>query len=421
MPGRRVGKPAGAAELRLRLDPLSHDFAADAVDQPDHCLRDRARLGIGRDMLDKAAVELHPVERQIAQPGEVGITGPEIVDRDAGAVGAERRDGVDHLTRAMHRQRLGDLELKQPRRRARRLHRIAQPAEEGGMVQLARADIDRHALFDAHFAPAGDRIGDILDHPFADLDDQAGLLGAGDEGARQAQTTLGMLPAQQRFRCDDPAIRGADLRLIDQRKLIALDRAAQVAFKLCPLGDLGGKPIAEMLCTPAAIALGMIHGRVRRAHQIGQRRTVLGPHRDAHRRTDAHFLIRQVERLGQREQDAATHAVGVAYMRQHGEEDGELVARKPADERLAEVALRGKAIGHRAQPVGDHAQQLIAHRVTERVVHRLEPVEIDEEQRRHRVVGKLGQRPLAAAAEMDPVGQRGDRIEQREPLHALQV
>src|SRR3546814_16548072 len=48
----------------------------------------------------------------------------------------------------------------------------------------------------------------------------------------------GIVPAQQRLGGDDRAVGKADLRLIDERELVALDRAAQIDLELRAIGKL---------------------------------------------------------------------------------------------------------------------------------------------------------------------------------------
>ena len=73
---------------------ISH---SDALDQLDHRLDDDPRLLAGRDVGDQRRVELHPVERHRAQPGEVRIAGPEIVDRDRRAVARAGQQSLSAL------------------------------------------------------------------------------------------------------------------------------------------------------------------------------------------------------------------------------------------------------------------------------------------------------------------------------------
>ncbi len=149
---------------------------------------------------------------------------------------------------------------------------------------------------------------------------------------------------------------------------------------------------------------------------------VLGAQRDADRGADRHFLVGEVERLRQREEDAATDALGVADIGQLGEEHRELVAREAPDQRRPPLAGLGREpVGDRAQAIGDHAEQHVAGGVAHRVVDGLEAVEIDEIEHRDRSRRQLGEHPLAGPAEIGAVGEAGDGIEHREPLDALQI
>ena len=70
-------------------------------------------------------------------------------------------------------------------------------------------------------------------HPAADRDDQAGLLGEGDEVARADEPALGVLPAQQRL--DAAITRPSEQphdRLVVQLELAALECALQVGPQL---------------------------------------------------------------------------------------------------------------------------------------------------------------------------------------------
>ena len=84
-------------------------------------------------------------------------------------------------------------------------------------------------------------------------------------------------------------------------------------------------------------------------------------------------------------------------------EHDEFVAAEPRHEILGPQ--------HRAQAVGDRAQQLVAAGMAQRVVDLLELVEIDEQQRR-KLLGALLDRQQAAdfVAEIDPVGKLGEFV-----------
>ena len=85
------------------------------------------------------------------------------------------------------------------------------------------------------------------------------------------------------------------------------------------------------------------------------------------------------------------------------------------DEFVAAEARHKVRVAHDgAQPVGDRAQQRIAGRVPERVVHLLELVEIDEQHREVAVALHRGQRELHLVVEEDAVRQAGQRVVARQ-------
>src|SRR3546814_16010253 len=89
-----------------------------------------------------------------------------------------------------------------------------------------------------------------------------------------------MVPAQQRLGGDDRAVGKADLRLIDERELVALDRAAQIDLELRAIGKLVRERLAELFDPAAPMPLRLIHRRVGGAHQPGQRGAVARGQRD---------------------------------------------------------------------------------------------------------------------------------------------
>ncbi len=63
------------------LDAFGDHLIAEPVHQRDDGMRHRTRLGRFGDVGDQAAIELQPLDRHVAQPGEIGVAGAEIVDR----------------------------------------------------------------------------------------------------------------------------------------------------------------------------------------------------------------------------------------------------------------------------------------------------------------------------------------------------
>jgi hypothetical protein len=66
------------------------------------------------------------------------------------------------------------------------------------------------------FVPRGGFTTGRSQHPFADLENEAGLFGQGYERVRQHLAARRMRPAQQRFKPDHLAVANILLRLIDE-------------------------------------------------------------------------------------------------------------------------------------------------------------------------------------------------------------
>ena len=79
-------------------------------------------------------------------------------------------------------------------------------------------------------------------HPFADLQDQAALLGDRDEDRRRDGAALGMLPAQQRLEADDLAGRqlrsAAGRRARNSPREIACSRSCSIMPPLRPAAPI---------------------------------------------------------------------------------------------------------------------------------------------------------------------------------------
>ena len=95
--------------------------------------------------------------------------------------------------------------------------------------------------------------------------------------------------------------------------------------------------------------------------------------RDPDARADRDRAVAQLQRVGERVEDALRDASGLVGRVEIVDEDRELVAAEPGDRvEVAEV---------RVESVGDRDQERVAGEVTEAVVHVLEPVEIDDHDR----------------------------------------
>jgi hypothetical protein len=125
------------------------------------------------------------------------ITGAEVVYGDTRAdLRKPLQDRAD-IPRVLHQEALGDFELDQAG-----IDTV--PVEDGRNVvdqrrrELANGEIDRHRLRrDVAPAPVADLLAGVLQHPPPDVDDQAGVLGHGNEPLRGYHAPRGMAPAQR--------------------------------------------------------------------------------------------------------------------------------------------------------------------------------------------------------------------------------
>ncbi len=101
---------------------------------------------------------------------------------------------------------------------------------------------------------------------------------------------------------------------------------------------------------------------------------MLGRQRDADADADRHMAPFQLVGLAEIVDDALGGAGGLGAVARAAQNEGELVAAKTGDG----VDLPGAA----AQAVADLAQQFVAAMMPERVVHLLEPVEVEAQQRK---------------------------------------
>ena len=116
----------------------------------------------------------------------------------------------------------------------------------------------------------------------------------------------------------------------------------------------------------------------------------------------------QLERLADRQHHPPRDPLGFGCAGNIGEQKREFVAGEAGKERSRGAAGRF-AVDEHAQAVRDHDQQLVAAGMAEVVVDRLEAVEVDEQHRGGAALG-FASRPLGLGAEVEAIGQAGDRI-----------
>ncbi len=221
-----------------------------------------------------------------------------------------------------------------------------------------------------------------------------------------------MGPAHQRLDPGHHVRLGIDDRLITQIHLAARQRVAQIVFECA--ADLGRLvQITRIETEPAApVALGRIERQIGIAHQIVAGQSVERRNRHADRRPDD--TAAALDRIGLRQavDDVRRHVAQLAAIFEVGKNDLEFIAAQPADHFLVADDLE--------QPFGNLFEQRVAGRMAERVVDLFEAVEIEQHDRADALLlRKGGKRGVELFRNVEPVGQPGQRIIQREPRRIL--
>ncbi len=268
------------------------------------------------------------------------------------------------------------------------------------MRELARRQVDRERHHVQPFAaPQLVLRARGADHPLAHRHDHAALFEDRDEFVRAHQFTAPAAPAQQHFERVHAARGGAHDRLVVQLEFTPRQRAAQARFEVEVARRRLVHALGEKLVIVAARRLGLVHRRVRVAHQGIDVAAVLRIQADADRRRDVQAAAFDGARRGQRRDDRVADRGGSGTLLDPGQQH---------DEFIAPEARHQVARAHRAhQPARDFAQQLVAHQVAKRIVDRLEPVQVEEDQRQARALVRFVAAGHAAHRRIEPVRQHG--------------
>ncbi len=219
--------------------------------------------------------------------------------------------------------------------------------------------------------PAGGR-----DDPFAGRVNQAAALEYRQKARRSQQAEARMLPAQQRFEADQASARDVDARLVVQHELVAHQRMSQADFELLALCELGVERPRVILEAIAAAFLRFVHRDVGGLDQALRGVAGVRIHGDADARRCVHFAVAELVFLRQHQQQFLCRRCRVAGLAEIFEANDELVT-TPAAGKIADAQVL-------VETPGDIAQQRVADVVTQRIVDRLEAIEIDEKHRQRR-------------------------------------
>ena len=247
----------------------------------------------------------------------------------------------------------------------------------------------------------------LAQHPATDRDDQAGLLGDRDEVVRWDQTLLGMAPAQQSFDAGHGTVLQPDHRLVVELELVGDEGALEVVAQLEPGHDALVHGRLEQPVAALAVALGDVHGRVGVADQLLGVTPVSWPEdRDADAAAEGDLPVPSVHRLGEQIEDALRRVRGRLAVADVVEQHGELVA--------AEASGHVRAARAGVESARELDEHLVAGRVAQRVIDRLEVVEVDEDHRRGALVAPSARDRLTnLLREHRAVGEAGDGIVKR--------
>ena len=266
--------------------------------------------------------------------------------------------------------------------------------------ELSWRDVDG----DAEIAKRRDRLAGLQEHPLAERNDQADLLGDGKKGGWRQQAELGVVPADQGLHAGIVEAPGVYPRLEMQHELLLADGAAEIDFQTPALHDPVVHFGREEARGAAPVVLRLIEGNVGKADQFARFGGVRRAPGYADRGTDGDLRAFPDDRLGNGREELAGQ-LGGALGAQAGGDHHELVAADAGGETVFR-GEQGKSLRHLGQ-------NRVAGLMAEAVVDRLEAVEIDEKECRGVLLGK-GR--LQEPHHVKPVRQAGGGIVQRAEL-----
>ena len=396
-------------ELCLRLDALGDDGQPEGVGEVDDGGHDRRRRPVGRQPGHERPVDLQDVERQPLEVGELRPTGAEVVDAEADADTAQLVELLGCRMRVVHEGRLGDLHADLVGGDPHLPDRPLDMGDEVGIAELAGRQVhpDPHGLLfgrAVHPPPLGLPAG-LGDHPPADVDDDPGLLGQGDELAGRDETAVGPLPAHERLEADDPSRGEVELRLVVEAQFLVVDGPPQ---RLLRVDALEGEALVDLVVDrePAAtLVLRLVHRGVGVLEDpVGV--VVADGRGDPDRRPDADLASVEDERLVEGPEDPARDRGGASGPVGAGAQHHELVA-PDAGEGVAGADDGGEALRHLAE-------HRVARGAPQGVVDGGEAVEVDEQHAdRLQRPAADGERVGEPVEQQRPVGQPGELVVER--------
>ena len=279
--------------------------------------------------------------------------------------------------------------------------------------QVARREIQGHLAGEAFAPEPSAGLHRHREHGPGEGVDQLARLDQRHEFARGEEAALGVTPAHERLHAEDPAGAQLLLGLEVQHQLAFVERLGEFGEQQQLVGRVGvGAPVVE--AHAQAVVLGPVHRHVGGAQQLVAVGAVLGVQGQPEARADLQAHAADVEGALERVADpmgALQRRIGGFRVAQ---QDRELVAAQPAGQRV--LVPR-----HALEPLRDRAQEIVADLVPQRVVDLLEPVEVEQHDRRPGAGAQPVGETFEGLVQDDPVGQAGQRVVARPIEQVLQV
>ncbi len=277
------------------------------------------------------------------------------------------------------------------------LHELDQSADH----ELRRRHVDPHDEGQVRVlpAPGGQLAARFGEDPASHVHHQAGLLGHRDEGGCREEAARRVLPAHQGLDGQQLARAQVDFGLVVQAQPVALDGLAEGELGARALADRFAQHLVEHHGLVASLPLGGVQRHVGPPEQLDPVLHARLGEDDADAGGVAHLLAGEVDGLADDPEDPVGGR-GHFHLAGHiAHQDHELVAPETGGE-----VVRADA---GADPVRDGGQDPVTAGVAQEVVHDLEAVQVEEEDRRLAVGGQADlQLPEQGAA----VGQPGQVV-----------
>ena len=284
------------------------------------------------NVLDERLVDLQTLDRKALQVRERRKARAEVIDRQIDADRPQAVQSLEGLGLVGHQRSLGNFEIEHSATDSVIVNRFRDGVDERWLLELARRNVDRDPVERQAFLLPCTQLGArSADHPLADIDDQARLLGDVNEIARLHQPALWMLPPDERLGAGQDSVVDLSLRLVVQYQLSKLERAIQFTFEFEPRrrGDVHRSRV--VLKAVLAFLLRVIH---RGVGVLEQRLRLIAVERidsDTDRRGRIHAMVADSNGIAHRVEDAVGHHAGFFGGADARKDDREFVAAQATD------------------------------------------------------------------------------------------